>query len=387
MSISAGKILIIGTDISMLDPNSPAGARIREYAGLFEEYHMVIYTGRGFKQERAMPLFLYPTNSRFYFMRPFDAFRIAKKIIKERGIKMVSVQDPAETGIAGWFLKKALGVKLHIQIHADFFSPRFRKNSWKERLRYWLARFIIPSGDKFRVVSKRIANSLNSAFSIQHSALSVLPIFVDCARIADAGPSFNLHNKYPQFDFIILMVSRLTREKNIGMALEAFSEFVKSFPKSGLVIVGDGPERNGLGFSAKGGSASGGRVSSLGFADKVCFEGWQDDLVSYYKGADIYLLTSNFEGYGRTVLEAAAAGCPVVMTDVGVAGDIIRDGETGRVIGVKDAQKLAGILKWARQNNQKMRQMAERAQEEVLALSPKTQNEYLLMYKESFGSI
>ncbi len=359
----------------MFDTNSSAGARIREYARLFEEYHMIIYARQGFKKEATPPLFLYPTNSRFYFLRPFDAFRIGIKIIRERGINLVSVQDPAETGVAGWLLKKALGTKLHIQIHADFFSPFFKKNSLKEYARYLVSRFIIPRGDKFRVVSQRIADSLHSTFHIPHSKIKTLPIFVDRGRIAGAAPSFDLRQKYPQFDFIILMVARLVREKNIGFALIAFKELVKEFSRTGMVIVGDGPEFKNLQLT----------TNNLQLGDSVRFEGWQNDLVPYYKGADLYLLTSSFEGYGRSVIEAVAAGLPVVMTDVGVAGEIIRDKETGLVVPPANQAALAKALSEAHHHYNDMRRMAERAYSKVSRTPPLTRQDYLRMYKGSFS--
>ncbi len=67
-------------------------------------------------------------------------------------------------------------------------------------------------------------------------------------------------------------------------------------------------------------------------------------MASYYKTADLFLLTSNYEGYGRTIIEAMAAGCPVVMTDVGIAGEIIKDGYDGSVVPVGDAKKLEESL-------------------------------------------
>ncbi|MFY9462372.1 MAG: glycosyltransferase [Candidatus Sungiibacteriota bacterium] len=362
------RILVIGTDATIFQKNSDARHRTEEYARLFDEYHMIIYSRPGFQQEAVPPLFIYPTNSLFYFFRPFDAFRIGRQIIHRSGIGLVSVQDPAESGIAGWLLKKTYGIKLHIQIHADFFSPFFRKNSWKELVRYWLARFIIPRGDKFRVVSRRVADSLNSEFGIRHSAVSLLPIFVDRERIAGIRPSFGLRQKYPEFDFIIIMVSRLVREKNISLALLAFRDFLKEFPKSGLIIVGDGPGRE-----------------RLKLENSVRLEGWQNDLVSYYKGADLYFLTSNFEGYSRSVVEAAAAGCPVVMTDVGVAGEVIQDGKTGRVVKVGDKNALVRALCEARRHYDDSRRMAEGAKELVLAAPPRTWQDYLKLYKDSFG--
>lgn len=372
------KLLVIGTDVSIFQAGSEARGRIEAYGRLFDELNIIIYTPRWFNNEILAPgVRLYPTNSLFFFLRPFRAFQIGRKIIRERGIDMISVQDPAECGLAGWLLKISAGLPLHIQIHADFFSPHFKRNSWKERLRYWLASFIIRRGYAFRAVSQRIKRSLESRIKNYESRVMVLPIFVDRGSIAAAKPNFNLHEKYPEFDFIILMVSRLAREKNIGLALEAFRRLIAEFPKTGLVIVGDGPERRNLQLT----------TNNLQLTDNVRFEGWQSDTISYYKTADLYLLTSNFEGYARSVVEAAAAGSPIVMTDVGVAGEIIRNGETGRIVGVGDAQALFGALLEARRNYPVMKDMAERAKREMLAQEPKTWEEYLIEYNKSYEDI
>lgn len=370
------KLLVIGTDVTIFSKGSEARARVDAYGRLFDELHVVIYTPPGFASETlSSGARLYPTNSRSFIRRPFDAARIGAAIIRERGIDGLSAQDPAESGLAGWLVKRKTGLPLHIQMHADFFSPNFRRNSWKERLRYWLAWFIVPRGDRFRVVSQRIKRSLESRIQNLESRITVLPIFVDRERFANAEPSFDLHRRYSQFDFIILMVSRLMREKNVGLALEAFRELLREFPKTGLVVVGDGPERKNLES----------RIQNLELTHAVRLEGRQDDLVSYYKTADLYLLTSNFEGYGRTAVEAAAAGTPIVMTDVGVAGDVIRDSETGRVVPVGDRAALAGALIGVRRDYADMRRMAEAAETEALSLEPRTGEEYLAEYRRSFS--
>lgn len=372
------KLLVIGTDKSIFKPGAEARARIEEYGRLFEELHIIIYTEPGFSETAlSSGVKLYPTNSRFLPLRPFKAANMAVKIIRERAIDLVSVQDPTESGAAGWLAKKRTGLPLHIQVHADIASPFFRRNSWKERMRWWVACRVIPCGDKFRVVSERIKNSLISQFGIGGYKIAVLPIFVDRESIARAKPSFDLSEKYPEFDFIILMVSRLVREKNINLALQALKELFKVFPRTGLVIVGDGPELRNLQPT----------TYNLQLTDNVRFDGWQSNLVSYYKTADLYLLTSNFEGYSRSVVEAAAAGLPVVMTDVGVAGEVIRDGETGRVVPVGDSQALASTLLDARQNYHRMKAMAKRAQAKVLAIEPRTWEEYLKRYRGSLAAM
>lgn len=371
------KLLVIGTDTTIFQPGSDARRRIKAYGRLFDELHIVICSGRNFERQDFGSVRLYPTNSRIFFLCPFDAARIGRRIIQEHGIDVISVQDPAESGLAGWLVKRRTSLPLHIQLHTDVVSPYFRRNSWKELMRYWLARFTIPRGDYFRVVSRRVGESLHSAFGIPHSRVSVLPIFVDRRAVAAARPVFRLRERYPQFDFIILMVSRLNRDKRIDVALAAFAEFRKAFPGTGLVIVGDGPERKNLES----------RIQNLELTAWVRFEGWREDLIPYYKGADLYLLTSAFEGYGRTVVEAAASGLPVVMTDVGVAGEIIRDGETGRVVPVGNRAALVRALVLARREYPTVRRMAERAQREVLAMEPWTWEGYLDLYRKSYENL
>ncbi|MBI1755190.1 glycosyltransferase family 4 protein, partial [Candidatus Azambacteria bacterium] len=175
--------------------------------------------------------------------------------------------------------------------------------------------------------SERIKKSLVSRVKIHISKIDVLPIFVDVEKIGSAPVKTDLRKKYPQFDFIALMASRFSREKNIPLAIEAFTEVVKKHPRAGLVIVGDGPEE-----------------SNYETGQNIVVEKWTDDLLSYYKTADVFLLASDYEGYGRTAVEALAAGLPVVMTDAGIAGEVVKDGENGLVTPVGDARAFADAI-------------------------------------------
>jgi len=75
-------------------------------------------------------------------------------------------------------------------------------------------------------------------------------------------------------------------------------------------------------------------------ASHVAFEPWTDDPISYYKSANVFLSTSNYEGYGLTLIEAVAAGCPVVTTDVGLVGSVFTEKDV-LVCPVGDARCLA----------------------------------------------
>jgi len=182
----------------------------------------------------------------------------------------------------------------------------------------------------FRVVSARIKKSL-IAQKINPEKIFVLPIFVDVERFNTASIKTNLKQKYPQFNFIILMAARLSPEKNIGLAIEAMAGIIKKYPKAGLVIVGSGPEENNLKLKIAR-LASRAERDNLKLRDNIVLEPWTDDLISYLKSADLFLLTSNYEGWGMVVAEAAAAGCPIVMTDVGCAGELVVNNESGLVV-------------------------------------------------------
>ncbi len=169
----------------------------------------------------------------------------------------------------------------------------------------------------------------------------------------NASATANLHEQYPAYDFIILMASRITPEKNIEMACQAAREVAKKFPRTLLLVVGDGPERGLLEKKYGGGDMP--QVSFDDGMEERAFSGptviFKDavpysTLLSYYKTADMFLVTSNYEGYGRTILESLASGTPVFSTDVGIAREAIHIGENGRVFSVGDKKMLTeGLMK------------------------------------------
>jgi len=181
------------------------------------------------------------------------------------------------------------------------------------KVRKGLALSHVKQADSIRVVSNRIKTYLES-IGIDPHKITVRPIVVDTEWIKNAPITVDLRQKYPQFEKIVLMASRLEAEKNIDLAIKAFKEMVNKIPKAGLIIVGRGSQVSILKS----------QVSNLKLDSHVIFEDWADKqtLASYYKTADLFLNTSLFEGYGMTLVEAKAAGCKVVSTDVGVAREV-----------------------------------------------------------------
>lgn len=326
-------ILVINLDKSIFSQNSTSLQRLREYSGLADKIFVIVWT-----QKKEQPirvgnkLFIYATNSIFKIFYYLDTYKIAKKITKDNKIDLIFTQDPYETGLMGWLIASIWKLPLQLQMHTDLFSPFFYQESIANKLRVMAARFLIKRADLIKVVSRRIKSSLQEKLGVKGQKIFVLPIFVNTKSIVERQPSFDLHVRYPQFEHIILMASRLTKEKNIPLAIEAMSEVLDKFPKTGLIIVGSGPEERSL------------RRMICQSKDNIIFEDWTTDINSYYKTADIFLLTSNYEGYGMAAIEAMASGCPIVMTDVGCAGDVVKDGANGLIFPVGDKIKLSAAL-------------------------------------------
>jgi len=247
----------------------------------------------------------YPTGSSSKFLYGFDALRIARRLPMP---DVITAQDPFETGFVAWLIARRLGVPLHVQVHTDFLSAAYRRHSLLNRVRVWIARFVLSRAAGVRVVSERIANSLRTTHYALRTTPSVLPIFVDFDRFRHASHDAALEVRFALYETKLLVVSRLEKEKNVALALHACKE---SAPRDAcLIIVGDGSEREALEAMAR----------ALGIRGQVFFEG-AHDAASYYKMADLVLVPSRYEGYGLVIVEALAAGKPVLSTDVGIADE------------------------------------------------------------------
>lgn len=335
-------VLLIGTDKKILISGSEARERHRGYAKLLSELHIVLFTLRGYQNIHQEPnLWLYPTNSLNKLCVLWDAYRIATHV---KRIDVISAQDPFFCGLVAWLaIRKSIRKKdviapkqmqLHIQIHTDFLSPSFWKESFGNKLRVYLARFILKRADKIRVVSDRIKQSIVAGYKLSPDNIYVLPIFVDVEAIHNAPEKENVRKEYPNAKPIFLMASRLTKEKNILLGIRAFRKVLIDNPHALLVIVGEGPELEHLR-----------RITNqLQLSGKAIFKPWVDNLTSYYKSVDCFLLTSHYEGFGRTIIESLAAGCPVIATDVGIAREVLGEAKNGSIFPVGNEKALVLLM-------------------------------------------
>ncbi len=368
------KVLMISTDRLIFHTGSDVRRRLLDYGALFAEIHVIVFSNKklGHHEEQLTDnVFLYPTNSLNRLFYIWQAIKIGLTLLGRKGNWVITSQDPFETGVVALWFKWKKKIQWQAQIHTDFLSPFFAQESWLNWLRVRLAGFLLPRADKIRVVSLRIKKSL-ADWNLKTEPV-VLPIFVSPKTEVVCSPAMDLHNKYPQFSFVILMASRLTVEKNFRLAIDAFAEVALDRKNVGLVIVGQGPEKEHLKSLAK----------TFRAGDQVIFEDWQSNLDCYYKTADLFMLTSNYEGYGRTIIEASLVGCPVLSTDAGLVGEVFSQDEI-LVCPVGDEKCLSEKLGWAIANHGQLSAMGERSRSKLgTFLSGK--DSYLEAYRQSLS--
>jgi D-inositol-3-phosphate glycosyltransferase len=137
---------------------------------------------------------------------------------------------------------------------------------------------------------------------------------------------------------IVLSVGRIEPLKGLDRLIEAFSILAR--PDKKLLIIG-GDEYSGTEISRLKELAA-----QLGVGEKVIFKGTvkQDILPFYYAAADVTAVASYYESFCLIILESLACGTPVVSTNVGVAGQVIVNGQNGKVVADNEPAKLAGAL-------------------------------------------
>lgn len=163
----------------------------------------------------------------------------------------------------------------------------------------------------------------------------VIPSGVEMERYQRAGSLRRQDLGLSQDAFVVGCVARLVPVKGIEDAIEATARLTDVSPPVHLVLVGDGPQRLALQRLAK----------ERGIGDRTHFLGLRRDVPELLPLFDLLVLPSRNEGMGRVIVEAQAAGVPVVATKVGGIPDLVTDGETGILVPPADPVALATAIR------------------------------------------
>lgn len=227
--------------------------------------------------------------------------------------------------VAGTLAAKQVGVP-HILMGMRVADPR--------RLRSWLERLMAKDAQRIVCVSQGVAEFCRQR-GMPAGKLVVIPNGVDPRRFQDALPLDLAELGLSAGRKAIVFIGRLDRQKGLDEMLAHVAPILfERLPEHDLVLVGDGPARAALERLA----------GELQIAGRVHFAGWRADVPAILAAAELLVLPSRWEGMPNVVLEAMAAGKPVVaMAAEGVA-ELLGHEAGPQVVPIDDAQGFAASV-------------------------------------------
>jgi len=242
-------------------------------------------------------------------------FRLAH-FLREHNVKIVHTHNPG-AHIYGLLAARLAGVPVRVHTRHGRNFPDDKKRVWINRILSWGTDVIVPVSDDAGLV----------ATNVEHISPKKIH------RIWN-GIDINLYT--PQHDPVagppvIGTVARLSPEKDQGTMLVAFRHVLEEIPDARLILAGDGPCAMELQEEAV----------KLGVNSHVEFLGQCSNVPEVLKRMSIFTLSSITEGLSMTVLEAMAAGLPIVATDVGGNRELVQPPHCGLVVPARDPRALS----------------------------------------------
>ena len=255
-----------------------------------------------------------------------------------RDYQIIHCHQSYAPATAAVFAKLLLGKPVLVKIStADEFSERREL----ERLPLFpLRRWLLQRVDRFVVVN-RLACQEFAGLRIAPDRMMQIPngvvvprevAFDEKARQA-ARARLGLRWKS-----IVLFVGRLSAEKNLSTLIDAWPAIVRAQPDANLLLVGDGGTFRNVESELRE------HVHRLGLGQQVHFMGRTSEVSDFLIAADLFVLPSETEGMSNALLEAMAAGLPVVATRIPGNLEVIRDGENGRLVETHDAAQFSTVI-------------------------------------------
>jgi glycosyltransferase involved in cell wall biosynthesis len=197
-------------------------------------------------------------------------------------------------------------------------------------------------------VSEGIKTDLIQNFSVNEDKIRIIYNPIDIQRIhAESQISLGKEGWDTPFAKVIA-IGRLAPQKGFDLLIEAFSQIVTE-TDARLFILGDGPEKNTLKK----------RVKALGMSERIYFMGFQKNPYQFLSRADIFVLSSRYEGLPMVLLESLACGVPVIATDCESGPrEILEGGRVGLLIPKEDTGALAGAMSEMLKNREQRKKFA-----------------------------
>jgi glycosyltransferase involved in cell wall biosynthesis len=210
-----------------------------------------------------------------------------------------------------------------------YFKSENRAPTLIERL---LIRYLLARVPLIVVPSNGVGRDLVDNFGVAKTRIAVVLNGIDIVQIR----SIAAHDSHfaERTGKLVMTACRLEPGKDFVTLLQAF-RLVSEKVDATLVIVGDGPLREQITSDAR----------EFGIGDRIVITGFQPNPFSYMRAADVFVLSSLFEGFGNVLVEAMALGVPVVSTDCPSGpAEVVENGLSGLLVPMRDPHSMAEAI-------------------------------------------
>lgn len=217
---------------------------------------------------------------------------------------------------------------------------------------HWIQRLAFKRGVLPVAIAQEVADSLGCLYGVSGFPLIPNGVPVEAYRWPSVDRrTWRGREGFATGDVLFVCVARLSPVKNPALLLESFAHGPASDPRSHLLLVGEGELRPELER----------RIRALGLQGKVHLLGLRPDIPEALNAADVFVLASGWEGNPLSVMEAMAAGKPVVCTAVGGVPELVEDGRSGLLVPRGDAAAFSGAMSYLLEDPGAGEAMGERA--------------------------
>lgn len=307
------------------------------------EVHIACSPGRYLQEiaERGYTIYPIPIARRVAPLSNLKSLWWLYRLMRRERFDVVHVHTPV-AAVLGRVAAKLARVPVIIYTAHGFYFHELMP-PWKRRLIIWVERllgkcctdmlFTQSAEDLQTAIHEKIINP-DSAVWISNGV--DLRVFNGLTK-PDLRKELGLHPE----DKVVGFIGRLVREKGVNELIKAMSFVIDQIPNAKLLVIGDtAPGERDVGTKA----TINGLIHCQNIEKRVIFTGYRNDIPQLLALMDVFVLPSWREGMPRTILEAMAAGKPVVATDIRGCREEVVDGVTGLLVPVKDPEALARAI-------------------------------------------
>lgn len=375
------RLLIFTQDDSIFQEGSVMYRRIKDISMSFLEIHIVVLNYRGTTPHDAITrifdtVWVYPTDSKSWWTLSYDAYRIALAQLAFGGgfrADIVIVEDTCEAGIPGLLISKKYKRPFQVHIETDFYDETYILSHKHPSLFSWCTKFVLEYATSVRTKTSFQRDAVIQEKESLAEVTELFPHYYTLDAWKDSVPTMSLHERYPQYKFIILHITTMHTSDHTTEVISASAKILRLYPALGMVVVGNGPLR----------AACERLVLFFEIQNQVQFELTPPEYLSHMKSANVFIHVSEDATQDDLILMAAMAKVPIIGNKDSLSGKLFVSNHSALLCPPDSIDCIAQSINQYLNENLSRTTFVNRAYDSVIGRVDQNYDAYLASYVSS----